>query len=322
MSTYAEITAPGPARANADRRPKTLVLLASYNGEKWIHDQLKSILAQEGVDVTVIVRDDGSSDATLKVIGPFTADARVNIVVSHDQAQSAARNFFALIHDSAAEGVDFVALADQDDIWLPGKLASACRAICDSRSCGYSSATIATWADGRTITLRQPTATPWDFLFEGAGQGCTFVLRKDFYFRARLFFREHPALTERLHYHDWAIYALARAWELAWVFDPTPTVIYRQHAHNDTGARRTAAGIRKRLALIRSRWYRIQLTAIAELCATAAPTSPLIARWSSIMRSRGSVRRRLKIAALFLMHGRRRRLDTAVLILAALAGWI
>lgn len=319
----AATAAPGTPQAGPDRRrPKVLVLLASYNGEKWIRDQLTSILEQEGVDVTVAVRDDGSSDATRGVVGAFSADPRVSLVSGRDRTGSAAQNFFALIRGNTAEGVDFVAFSDQDDFWLPTKLATAGKILSESRTFGYSSATIATWPDGRAVTLRQPTATSADFLFEGGGQGCTFVLHRDFYLRVRQFFLQHSAITQRLHYHDWAIYALARAWELGWAFDQTPTVVYRQHADNDTGARGTAAGARKRLALIRSGWYGAQLNAIAELCAAAAPSSPLIAKWSSIALSRGGVARRLQIAGYCLGHGRRRWRDNAVLILAGLIGWV
>ena len=62
---------PLDAAAGAIDRPRVLVLLASYNGEKWIGQQLESILTQEGVELRVKVRDDGSSDGTLQEVERF-----------------------------------------------------------------------------------------------------------------------------------------------------------------------------------------------------------------------------------------------------------
>ncbi|MHB8814697.1 MAG: glycosyltransferase [Steroidobacteraceae bacterium] len=302
--------------------PRVLVLLASRNGADWIRCQIESILAQKGVDVRVIMRDDCSSDATVDEAGSLIHDGRVILTLSHTPAGSAAQNFLALIHDQSAEGFDFVSFADQDDVWHPDKLQRACLALERTRAGGYSSSTLATWKDGRSRVLRQsPVMTNADFLLEGAGQGCTFVLSADFYARVRQFVLEHQPLTRQVHYHDWMVYALARCWERSWSFDPLPSIDYRQHKANDTGARLSAAGIRKRLHLIRSGWYRTQLTAVAALCSVAAPANPVVADWMSVLRTAGRWRRGLKVARFCMINGRRRRLDNAILVAAALFGW-
>jgi rhamnosyltransferase len=304
-------------------RPRVLILLAAYNGEKWIRQQLESILAQEGVELTVAIRDDGSSDGTLEEIARFSADDRVQLSPHSDRAGSAAQNFLALIVDHAAEDFDFVAFSDQDDIWHRNKLIRACRALSEGGFVGYSSATVAQWSDGRSAVLSQADAiTATDFLFEGAGQGCTFVLRADFYGQARRFVRTHRSLTRELHYHDWMVYALARSWGYSWTFDPSPSTTYRQHGGNDTGARSTAAGARKRLALLRSGWYCKQLILISVACAAAAPGNGLFERWVALLGTRRNWRRRLRVALLCIRGGRRKKLDNLVVILAALAGWI
>lgn len=305
------------------RRPRVLVLLAAYNGAKWIGEQVESILAQEGVDVLVNIRDDGSTDATVGEIARFQADPRVRLSPDASPTGSAARNFLALIGDNCGDGFDFVAFADQDDVWMCKRLLVACCKLEESGAAGYSSATIALWPDGRTIVMRQAgETTAADFLFEGAGQGCTFVMRAQFYARVRSFLMEHRSLTAHLHYHDWMVYALARSWREAWVFDPSPSLSYRQHAGNDTGARATWSGARKRLDLIRRGWYKAQLSAVAALCASANPADPVVTAWQSLLLSRGDWQRRLRIAAFSCRSGRRRRLDRAIVAAAALAGWI
>src|SRR6185312_9972336 len=74
----------------AAERPRVLVLLASYNGEQWIARQLESILAQEGVELRVAIRDDGSSDRTLQEIERFASHERVRSSRSAERAGSAA----------------------------------------------------------------------------------------------------------------------------------------------------------------------------------------------------------------------------------------
>jgi rhamnosyltransferase len=304
-------------------QPKILVLLACYNGQAWIRQQLESILAQQEVDVCIAVSDDSSSDATLTEISRFSHDRRIRLSPFRERTGSAAQNFLRLIRDNPADDFGFVALADQDDVWLPDKLARACRRLLETAAAGYSSATIAAWPDGRTALLRQDSAvTTADFLFEGAGQGCTFVLRADLYQDARLFVMTHQSLTAAVHYHDWMIYALARSWGRTWTFDPSASVTYRQHASNDTGARSSAAGMRKRLTLMRRGWYRAQLTAICAVCTAAAPYNAEVAEWRSLLLAGSGWKRRLQIAGFCIRRGRRRTLDSLIVAFAAIAGWI
>jgi rhamnosyltransferase len=304
-------------------RPRVLVLLASHNGERWIGKQIQTILAQRDVEVRVVIRDDGSTDGTHARIAPYLLTDPVSLTCSQTASGSAAQNFFALIRETPSKDFDFVALADQDDEWYSDKLVRASRQLRSASCAGYSSATLATWASGRTAVLTQRArATRSDFLLGGIGQGCTFVLTGEFYSRARDFLIRHPEVTHGIHYHDWALYALARTWSLAWTFDPLPSVMYRQHGHNDTGARSSPAGFLKRLRLIRSRWFAAQLRATAKLCAAADPSNSMISGWQSLLNSPATFARRLRIAAFCLRGGRRTPADNATLILAALAGWL
>jgi rhamnosyltransferase len=284
---------------------------------------MESILAQEGVDLAIAVRDDASTDGTRWELARFEDDERVRIVAATAASGSAARNFLTLIRENAAGAFDFVAFADQDDLWNPDKLRRACSMLVASGSAGYSSATVATWEDGRERVVKPsgaPTAS--DFLFEGAGQGCTFVLTAGFYEQVRLFLAAHSELTQRLHYHDWLVYALARAWGLQWCFDAAPSMRYRQHEGNDTGARGTLNGIARRLSLVRQGWYRTQLHVIAEGCKAAAPANNTVLAWHREFVRPDGWRRRLQLARLCLQGGRRRTRDNMIAVLAALRGWI
>lgn len=93
------------------------VCIATYNGEKYIKEQLTSVLLQLNVDDEVIVSDDGSNDATVELIQSFN-DSRIKLLLENSFS-SPVRNFEnALKH---AKG-DYIFLCDQDDIWLPDKV--------------------------------------------------------------------------------------------------------------------------------------------------------------------------------------------------------
>jgi rhamnosyltransferase len=308
----------------ADGAPRVLVLLAAHNGEKWIQEQARSILEQDGVDVHLIIRDDGSSDDTPLIVRRLAyRDSRVGLLRADDCSGSASQNFFSLIRECDPSGFDFIALSDQDDVWDSDKLQQTILCIAMTHSAGASTAVTAIWPSGVQRTLRQnPATTASDYLFEGAGQGCTFVLSRTLYSRIRTFLTVHEDLVQRVHFHDWAIYALARSWNLPWGFRSLPTMRYRQHGRNDTGARSGVAGITLRIRRIRSGWYREQLIAISDICHTADPANSRAASWHRLLRSPGSPGRRVRLSWFCVQGGRRRVSDNVVLILSALAGWL
>src|SRR5258708_33906730 len=111
-----------------------------------------------------------------------------------------------MIRNTPIGASNFVALADQDDIWHEQKLARAVSALSESEASGYSCAVTAFWKSGREQTLLQISSqTKLDFLFEGAGQGCTFVLEANLFLRLEKFFRSNEISTRLLTYRDWAI---------------------------------------------------------------------------------------------------------------------
>ncbi|MBR4115330.1 MAG: glycosyltransferase, partial [Bacteroidales bacterium] len=100
---------------------KVCVVLASYNGQKYIREQLDSIAAQEGVEVSLLVRDDGSRDATQEILEQYqNAGALRWYTGAH---LNVAQGFLELLRN--APEADYYAFCDQDDVWLPDKLAAA-----------------------------------------------------------------------------------------------------------------------------------------------------------------------------------------------------
>jgi len=97
------------------------VLLSSYNGERFLREQIDSVLNQEGVDVTLCVRDDGSSDSTRAILREYADENK--IILSEGENLGFALSFRELVRNSPH--CDYYAFCDQDDVWLPRKLISA-----------------------------------------------------------------------------------------------------------------------------------------------------------------------------------------------------
>lgn len=304
--------------------PRVLVLLATYNGAHWLVEQVESILAQRDVEVRIVIGDDLSKDSTRSLIQEkWGEDARVRLHPWDQSSGSAGGNFRRLYRFADASGFDFVALADQDDIWSADKLASATSALHKSGASGYSCSVTSFWPDGRErIMAQRPVINSGDFLFEGAGQGCTFVVSATLFDRVRAFCIAHPDAVDALHYHDWLIYLLSRAWHLHWCFDAAPHMRYRQHDGNEIGSRGGMSAITRRLDLIRSGWYRRQVFAAAEIHVLANAEANVVSRMIGTLRAQDSLARRVKVAWFCLRNGRRRFSDRAVLVFSATVGWL
>lgn len=106
--------------------PKSVtVLLSAYNGEKFIREQLESLFAQEGVDLRICVRDDGSSDGTVAILQEYADRGQIQLCCG--QNLGFAQSFRELVVN--APHSDYYAFCDQDDVWLPHKLKNAVEAL-------------------------------------------------------------------------------------------------------------------------------------------------------------------------------------------------
>lgn len=97
------------------------VLLATYNGEPYLKEQLDSILAQEYTDFRILIRDDGSTDGTMKIIADYCVRHADKIIdVTDGEATGSAQGNFSRLMGSAT--ADYIAFCDQDDLWHKHKL--------------------------------------------------------------------------------------------------------------------------------------------------------------------------------------------------------
>jgi len=256
-----------PVQSPNQPLPKIAVCLAAFNGGEWLREQLDSILVQKNVVVTVFVSVDQSNDGTELWVNEFSKiDKRVIQLPQGFRFGGAAANFFRLLNDVDFAAFDYVSLADQDDIWYPDKLWRAVMLLSESGFDCYSSNVLAFWEDGteRLIDKAQ-SQREWDFLFEAAGPGCTYVFKRVVVENIKKLLVSHPSEVTKVGLHDWFIYAFARTAGYRWLIDPLPSMAYRQHSANQVGVNAGWKAYRVRAAKIFSGWGISQARLIARL---------------------------------------------------------
>lgn len=258
--------------------PKVAVLLAAYNGKQWIEEQLDSILAQIAVDVTVFISIDPSIDGTEARCKAY-ADRYQGIVVLPCVGKfgGASRNFFRLLRDVDIESYDFVAFADQDDIWNCDKLQRAVHCLHFKCVDAYSSNVVAFWPDGKTLLLdkAQPQVR-WDYLFEAAGPGCTYVFNRRLSVSLKASMLINWMKLQDVSLHDWYFYAFARSHNYRWCIDPVPSMRYRQHESNQVGANIGLRALMARYKAIRDGWWFGQVQLIADVASPNPESQPFV----------------------------------------------
>lgn len=97
------------------------VVMSTYNGEKYLKEQIDSILSQEGVDVRLYIRDDGSSDRTTDILASY--QEHKNVKIEKGNNLGFAKSFLTALDE--CDEADYYAFSDQDDVWEKDKLSTA-----------------------------------------------------------------------------------------------------------------------------------------------------------------------------------------------------
>lgn len=287
--------------------PAVAVLLATHNGQDWLEEQVDSILASTGVDVHIFVSDDASSDNTLGVLKQKYS-GHITILPPR-QFGSAGKNFFRLVAEAEWDKFDYISFCDQDDIWKPEKLTRAIAALSDGQYHAYSSDVMAFFPDGRTKYIRKSEPQrKFDYLFESAGPGNTFVLPRSSALYIRDFLKNisHGALDD-IRMHDWFIYCLIRSAGRAWFIDEFASLQYRQHANNVLGASIGLGALCRRFSVFSNGWYMTQLLAMQKVLRLDHPSLDFLQKptWGALLKLLPETRelRRRPHEALFLWFG-------------------
>ena len=238
-----------------------MVLLATFNGAKYIAAQLNSILSQKNVDLEILISDDHSSDKTLQIIKKFSKKKNITILNNKKNFGSAAGNFFNLIKKSKVGKFDYIAFSDQDDIWFHDKIISSIKCLEKNFADAMSADIIAYWPkiNKKRIIRKSLTLKKYDYWFEGPGPGCSQVINKKTFIAFKKFVIENSKSLNSIHYHDWLIYAFCRYNKFKWIISNKPKMLYRQHNNNELGANYGYFAFIDRLKKINNHWYKNEI---------------------------------------------------------------
>lgn len=237
--------------------PSLAVLMATFQGEEWLRPQLDSFTTQTLQPDLILTSDDGSTDATVSIYEEF-ATANPNIVMRRIKGpgKGSADNFLSLIVQAPGE-IDRVAFADQDDVWLPEKLARASIFLDEADAidagrpslyCGRISVCNSALTACRSTQVPRRGPSFRNALTQNIVTGHTIVLNRAAFELARAAI----AMGSRAVFHDWWLYQLITGADGRILFDAgPPQVLYRQHETNLIGIN---SGLRARLRRLNQLW--------------------------------------------------------------------
>lgn len=200
--------------------------MCTYNGAAYLQKQLQSICSQTYKNIELVVVDDGSTDNTFTILSELTDKARIK-VYRNEFNLGFIRNFEKAVSLCTGE---FIALSDQDDIWLPEKIETLLRAIEDNILV-YADAELIDHEDNSLHTFVSDvvnpvkTNNPLPLLFNNCAPGNSLFFRRELVGYALPF-------PEKIFHDWWLMYTAASIGRIAYV--AAPLVKYRQHEANLT----------------------------------------------------------------------------------------
>ncbi|RDU22116.1 glycosyltransferase family 2 protein [Anaerosacchariphilus polymeriproducens] len=217
------------------------VLMSTYNGEKYIREQIDSVLVQKNVDISLIVRDDSSKDGTTSILKEYEKAGKLRLLTGINMGVG--NSFMELLYQSP--DADYYAFCDQDDIWLQNKMEVAITKLekLETKAPGlYISNQTLVNEDGKKIKTRyqtEPKHKLENVIFANYIAGCTMVMNQNL--RNILIQQKHRPSQEflELRIHDvWVMLVANLSGKI--IYDKNSYILYRQHQNNVVGAKSMA----------------------------------------------------------------------------------
>ena len=219
------------------------ILLATYNGEKYITEQINSIRAQSYKNWILSINDDGSTDTTMAIVkSAANNEPRINLKSLSNNRYGAAGNFLALLADSSAS---YIMFCDQDDIWYPNKIALEMDAIRTAEALYGTDVPLLVFTDSSivdkelkvinpsrssTVPFKPDNVSLAQLIISNVAQGCSILINRPLVKKMLLY-----PLPDVFVMHDyWAIVLAAIFGKVKYL--PISTLSYRQHESNVWGA--------------------------------------------------------------------------------------
>jgi len=213
-------------------KPTVAILMATYNGEKYLSQQIESILNQKQVNVHFHISDDGSTDNTLNIIQDYKNKYPEKFKsIFHVKLNHPAKNFLSIL-PKITQKYDFYAFSDQDDVWYQDKLITAINKINKGHDlyCGRTE-----------IVDKNLTSISHSPLFRFAPCFKNAIVQSiagsnTMVFNHKIFELLKPSFNLTVPMHDWWTYILTTFSGHKIFYDPFPKIMYRQHENNFNGS--------------------------------------------------------------------------------------
>ena len=210
---------------------KICVIMSTYNGEKYINQQLDSIFRNErNYEIELYVRDDGSKDRTIEYLRNYGIKHAVPIEVNEGENVGSAESFLMALRECPK--AEYYAFCDQDDVWIDGKLSAAAEQIGTTNQpvlwCSDYQVTDSDLHVMISSVLKQPVQDSVRAVFYNNVPGCTMV------FNWALMQELRKVNISNIRMHDIMAINVALITGKV-IFDKTPYVLYRQHGNNVLG---------------------------------------------------------------------------------------
>lgn len=209
--------------------PRVLILMSTYNGELFVKSQLCSIVGQSYPDIDILIRDDGSIDSTVSIIQNSNIK---NLTLIKGKNIGVPNAYFELIR-IAPDNYDFYAFADQDDIWLPDKIAYSIEIMAKRNQLlplVYSSDVLRITKN--LAVVHKMKRRIHHLLLENPASGCTIVFNRKTKIEVTDYMPEHAIM------HDFWIFWIG-VFLGEWIYDSRKTMLYRYHENNVTVGKKT-----------------------------------------------------------------------------------
>lgn len=233
-------------------KEKVQILMSTYNGEKFLKEQLESLLRQTYQNLEILVRDDGSKDGTCEILREYEKKYS-NVHVYLESNVGVTRSFFELLKKSDA---DYIAFSDQDDVWLEEKVEKAVEKLKElDEPALYCSNKIL--VDSNLNIIAENTHKKLIPGFENAVvecicTGCTSMMNRALAENIKEHIPEHAII------HDWWCYLVASYLGTV-IFDDNSYIYYRQHGENVIGASKGFfSGVKAKAAYLKKNKGKLQ----------------------------------------------------------------
>jgi glycosyltransferase involved in cell wall biosynthesis len=225
-----------------------LILMATYNGEKYIKAQLDSILNQSYANLTLLIRDDNSIDNTIDIIKSYALlDSRIQLIEDGLGTLGPCQNFAQLMKVALKNNAPYIMFSDQDDVWFANKIAVSLKEIHSAETRLGVSCPILIHTDLEVVDEQLKSLSPSYWLYQhldpeisnklnrvlvqNVVTGCTMIINKSL-------LKLGANVPSGAIMHDWWLNLIASAFGKVIPINQS-TLYYRQHCNNQIGAQKS-----------------------------------------------------------------------------------